>query len=218
MSSFAQRVASFAKLFNGAPDALPSTRSIFKFDGSRRSAAQYTATVHTDKEWGGRSRATFRVGVGGPSGSGVCGIFEGFIDRRPSDIEVEGVSGRRGFAMLQLQRSDDDITDCEDFDALEFRANSDGRLYALSLRNSVPLAPNLAYQGYLVADGTKGWQTFELPFTSFVATRGGRLLGTPRILDVARFGSMSIAVADDIDGPFRIEIEAIEATREPGQV
>ena len=229
-----------ASLFNGMPDELPAVRSIARFDGAPGGA--YAATVHTDREWGGRSRATFRVGHPGASGSPVCAVFEGFIDKRPSDVGVaggdDGETGRFGFAMLNLRRVDGDVEDCEDYESLVLRANSDGRLYAsrpvsptaarrarrpptarrLSLRNSVPLAPNLAYQGFLTDDGARGWRDFELPFTSFAATRGGRNLDQPRILDIARFGSLSIAVADDLEGPFRIELAAIDATREPGQL
>ena len=72
------------------------------------------------------------------------------------------------------------------------------------------------YQGFLAGD--RGWRTFELPFTSFVATRGGKMLGQPRILDVARFASLSIAIADDVEGPFRLEIRGVEALREGGDV
>ena len=219
MSFWHRRVSPLLRLLDGSPDPLPATRSIFRFDGARGSAGAYTATVHTDREWGGRSRATFRVGNPGASGSPTCAVFEGVIDRRPSATPVDGAgAGRFGFAMLQLRRTDDDVTDCADYDALVLNARSDGRLYALSLRNSVPLAPNLAYQGFLAAAAGDGWRDFELPFTSFVATRGGKLLGTPRVLDVARFGSMSIAVADDLDGPFRIELGAIDATRDPTQI
>ena len=77
-----------ASLFNGMPDELPAVRSIARFDGAFGGA--YAATVHTDREWGGRSRATFRVGNPGASGSPVCAVFEGFIDKRPSDVGVAG--------------------------------------------------------------------------------------------------------------------------------
>ena len=116
----------------------------------------------------------------------------------------EGVTGRHGFAMLQLRTNEDEVG-CEEYDALALRASGDGRLYSVSLRNAVPLAPNIAYQGFLARE-RRGWRTYELPFTSFAATRGGRLLGQPRVLDVARFSSLSIAVADDLEGPFRLEI------------
>ena len=80
-----------ASLFNGMPDELPAVRSIARFDGAPGGA--YAATVHTDREWGGRSRATFRVGDPGASGSPVCAVFEGFIDKRPSDVGVAVGSG-----------------------------------------------------------------------------------------------------------------------------
>ena len=50
-----------------------------------------------------------------------------------------------GFAMLQLRRADEAEVGCEDYESLALRANGDGRLYAVSLRNSVPLAPNIAH-------------------------------------------------------------------------
>ncbi|KAK7231335.1 hypothetical protein SO694_000731103 [Aureococcus anophagefferens] len=158
-----------ASLFNGMPDELPAVRSIARFDGAPGGA--YAATVHTDREWGGRSRATFRVGNPGASGSPVCAVFEGFIDKRPSDA---------------------------------------------SLRNSVPLAPSLAYQGFLTDDGARGWRDFELPFTSF----GDAGRPEPRPAADPRHRALrllSIAVADDLEGPFRIELAAIDATREPGR-
>ena len=206
-----QRFARFLRLFDGKPDALPPVKPIFQFDGS--SNLSFSASVHTDREWGGRSRATFRVGNAGASGSGVCGVFEGFIDKTPSLVpNEEGVTGRHGFAMLQLRTHEDEVG-CEEYDALALRASGDGRLYSVSLRNAVPLAPNIAYQGFLARE-RRGWRTYELPFTSFAATRGGRLLGQPRVLDVARFSSLSIAVADDVEGPFRLEIRSVEALRE----
>ena len=205
-----QRFGRFLRLFDGKPDALPPVKPIFTFDGS---STAYSASVHTDREWGGRSRATFRVGNAGASGSGVCGVFEGYIDKSPSMVPNEaGVTGRHGFAMLQLRTHEDEVG-CEEYDALALRASGDGRLYSVSLRNAVPLAPNIAYQGFLARE-RRGWRTYELPFTSFAATRGGRLLGQPRVLDVARFSSLSIAVADDLEGPFRLEIRGVEALRE----
>jgi len=215
MASFwRRRIAPLLKQFDGKPESVPPVRRIFDFDGA--SAATYVASVHTDREWGGRSRATFRVGAAGASGSDVCGVFEGFIDKGVSKVQIKGGGGRMGFAMLQLRRADEAEVGCEDYESLALRANGDGRLYAVSLRNSVPLAPNIAYQGFLAGD--RGWRTFELPFTSFVATRGGKMLGQPRILDVARFASLSIAIADDVEGPFRLEIRGVEALREGGDV
>lgn len=206
-----QRVARFLRLFDGKPDAIPPVKTIFRLDGS---STAYSASVHTDREWGGRSRATFRVGNAGASGSGVCGVFEGFIDKAPSLVpNAAGVTGRRGFAMLQLKSDDADAGSCEEYDALALRASGDGRLYSVSLRNAVPLAPNIAYQGFLARE-RRGWRTYELPFTSFAATLGGRVLDQPRILDVARFSSLSIAVADDLEGPFRLEISGVRALRE----
>ena len=131
-----QRFGRFLRLFDGKPDALPPIKPIFTFDGS---TAAFSASVHTDREWGGRSRATFRVGNAGASGSGVCGVFEGFIDKSPSMVPNEaGVTGRHGFAMLQLRTHEDEVG-CEEYDALALRASGDGRLYSVSLRNAMVL-------------------------------------------------------------------------------
>ena len=132
-----QRFGRFLRLFDGKPDALPPVKPIFVMDGS---SISFSASVHTDREWGGRSRATFRVGNAGASGSGVCGVFEGFIDKTPSVVpNEEGVTGRHGFAMLQLRTHEDEVG-CEGYDALAFPTRNVARLLPPHSRSVCTLA------------------------------------------------------------------------------
>ena len=154
-------------------------------DGSNTS---FSASVHTDREWGGRSRATFRVGNAGVVGQRRLRRLEGFIDKTPSVVpNEEGVTGRHGFAMLQLHTNEDEVG-CEEYDARAAPGVGDGRLYSVSLRNAVPLAPNIAYQGFLARE-RRGWRTYELPFTP------SRRRAAAPARPAARFGRGAVLVA-----------------------
>ena len=173
-------------------------------DGSK----PFSASVHTDRECGGRSRATFRVGNAARRAA-VCGVFEGFIDKTPSVVlHEEGVTGRHGFAMLQLHTNEDEVG-CE-YDAPRCGPRATGGCIPCRRAVAVPLAPNIAYQGFLRASGAAGG--LNPLFTSFRGDARRRLLGQPRVLDV-RGSRRSHRRRRRFEGPFRLEIRGVGARR-----
>ncbi|KAJ1449334.1 NADH:ubiquinone oxidoreductase intermediate-associated protein 30 [Pelagophyceae sp. CCMP2097] len=217
------------RLVNGLPDAIPRTLPLF----SLNNRSEWKYEVITDKSVGGRSTASFHVAK--LPGGGVGGVFEGVIySDTVTDFslpEDQHELPKLGFAILTIQRKDGAakkaasrrgrVVDAYDYDALSLRCITDGRLYSLSLRGATPYAPDLAYQGnaldlayqgYIMAPHSKTFQNMLLPFENFVATRGGRLMNSPRRLDLARIDLVSFSVADHVRGPFRFVFEEMHAT------
>lgn len=209
MGLWERRVAPFLKLLNGQPDTPPRNRVLFAFAPTL--PKPYRVTIQTDASFGGRSSATFRVGKLGPGG-GYGAVFEGEIRREPNLAWNGHPPARLGFAAVTFDYRGEEMI-CDDFQALTLRARPrDQRTYSVTLRGTAPLAPEVSYQGFVLAKPSATFLNMRCAFEDFVAVKGAHMLHSHRVLDVARFSAVSIAVADQRPGPFRFELEAIACT------
>ena len=204
-----QRGMNFLKLFDGQVDDIPKRLELFSFREVNALKPRWTASIMSDVSWGGKSVATFRVEDG-------RGIFEGDISK-----EKESTSDTRpdqlGFAAVTFQQIDKEYIICNDYQNLVIKARADAAHYSVTLRGVAILAPELVYQGFIKGEQAEIVEMI-LPFESFVATRAGRMSSQQLILDGGvRFTAITFAVVaqnTDFQGPFRFEIEALEASND----
>lgn len=216
MSGFiSKRVVPILKLFNGQPDPPPLEEILFDF--SKNSGQVFRAKVHTDSKFGGRSRATFRVGKLG-QGGGFGAVFEGMISNEHSELWKGNKATRLGFAAVTLEQIDGDEMDCENFQGLHLRIRPrDTRTYGITLRGAAPLAPGLIYQAFVRAQTPipTEFKDIVCDFAKFMPMMGAEILEDDRELEGARFSAISIHPINAAPGPFRIELEFIKAVNDP---
>lgn len=133
--------------------------------------------------------------MGGRSSSGLgwadgAAVFEGFLS-----LENNG-----GFASFRARLPDGALDGAT---RLLARVRGDGRRYQLRLRPGGRFG-GISYKAEFVAPD--GWTTVSLPLESFEPTfRGFRPPGAGP-LDAARVREVGIMLADEQEGPFRLEI------------
>ena len=93
-----------------------------------------------------------------------------------------------------------------DATAVRLRLRGDGRRYIVRLENTDGVAFWADFQTC-----SKGeWETVSVPFTRFVPRfRGRRLVGP--VLAPAQIAGIGLMIYDGEDGPFRLEVDRIEA-------
>ena len=106
------------------------------------------------------------------------------------------------------------LQDVSDFDALEVKFKSDGRQYTVNVQPESFFHDDL-YQGYMKVDKElEGqWVVAKLPFSDMLLTGRGRIKEVQRSFDHDMITSIGLTIADDKEGPFRLEVEYIRATR-----
>lgn len=142
-----------------------------------------------DPVMGGRSRSRMHAVDG-------VAVFEGFVS-----LENNG-----GFCSV---RSRPEARDLSAFDGLRLRIRGEAKRYAFRLRTDAGL-DGVSYQAKFET-APDGWAWVELPFEAFIPVfRGRRVMDWP-LLDAAQIQSFGLLIADEQEGPFRLEIERIEA-------
>jgi NADH dehydrogenase [ubiquinone] 1 alpha subcomplex assembly factor 1 len=179
----------------------PTSRTVFDFtsvDDDRRSALRCEWTVVNDDVMGGRSFGgfTFEDGVMVFSGS-TNTRGGGFSSIRTIEHADWGFAGYTG---------------------LELRVRGDARDYQIDLRpqGAPRRRSTVSYRTPLGMAATDvdehGFHTVRLPFASFRPRQFSQQIeGDP--IDPARIGTIGIFLYDKLDGPFRLEVEAIRAYR-----
>ncbi len=101
------------------------------------------------------------------------------------------------------------------WDGVELRVRGDGRRYQLRLRTSDRF-DGVAYRRSFqtVADR---WVTLYLPFSEFQPTFRGRVLADQPPLDTRRIVQLAFMLSDKQPGPFRLEIDHVRTTLQPGE-
>ncbi len=156
--------------------------------------------------FGGENPSEWRViddGVmGGQSRSSITltgdetGLFTGEVS-----LENNG-----GFASVRTMV---DLPDLSDYVGLEIRVKGDGRTYQLRLRNSTR-SDGLAYRAIFKTRNDK-WLTVRIPFEQFAPTFRGRTIDGAPPLNPAHIHQVGILIADEVSGPFSLEIDFVRA-------
>lgn len=158
---------------------------------------EFTGNNESEKWWsindvvmGGLSNSKFSVSEQG------TGIFSGTVS-----MENNG-----GFASVRRTGTDYGL---EDQIGIRLMVRGDGKRYQFRIRTNDNF-DGMAYQA--VFETTKGeWTTVDLLFDDFQATyRGRQVTGAPP-LNPADIRQIGFLIAGKQEGPFRLEIERIEA-------
>ena len=161
----------------------PNSVVLASFDSDDGSVLQWG--VVNDTVMGGRSTSQFSVNNGALHFTGKLNLNGG------------------GFASI---RSIPQRMNLGPFEGLKVRIRGDGRSYQMRLMTG---RRSVAYRAEFetVADQ---WRDIILPFSDFVATwRGQRVQARP--LDLRSIQSVGVMIADNLNGPFALEIDSIEA-------
>lgn len=155
--------------------------------------------VVDDAVMGGRSDGHLAVRIG--HGGEALLVFHG-------ELRTRG-GGFTSIRSLGLERR---LDDCE---AVELRVRGDARRYACDLREGPRIRgvePTWKAEFEAPADE---WTTVVLPLEEFVPTHRGRRLDRRHLEEGSPFwtrtGSVGFTIADGVDGPFELVIEAIRA-------
>ena len=86
------------------------------------------------------------------------------------------------------------------------RLRGDGRTYTFRLETG----SQVSYWAEFSTQGGSDWEEVRVPFADFTPRWRGQLLDGPP-LDRAAIVSLGIMIYDSLDGPFRLEVDWIEA-------
>jgi hypothetical protein len=173
-----------------AQDDHGGSRLLTSFDGAGLPLRWYTVL---DGVMGGRSTGSFEVADGRIDFTGTLNTNGGgfsSIRTRPQRLDLGGFAG------------------------LRLRVRGDGRVYTMRVQQrGADGRGSVDYQAaFRTAAGGDAWQEVWLPFADFVPTWRGRRLDLPPV-EPSRIDALGVTLADEIDGPFRLEIDAIHAYR-----
>ncbi len=113
-----------------------------------------------------------------------------------------------GFASV---RSNADIPDLTGFDAVRLRVRGDGKKY--QFRISTSQSSNRASYQMTFETEKDSWKEVELSFSDFVAAFRGRMLPDEPPIDASKISAFGFLIAEKQEGPFRLEIDWIQAFR-----
>ena len=141
--------------------------------------------VVDDGVMGGRSRGSFRIEAG--------------------QLLFTGVTNTKGGGFSSI-RSESRPLDLSAFEGLRLQLAGDGRRYIFRIET----ADGTAYWAEFATDPAGIRSERELPFGRFRPHFRGRWLDGPA-LDPGAVTSLGLMIYDGLDGPFRLEVDRIEA-------
>jgi hypothetical protein len=166
--------------------------TILVFDFSRPGSDASWHGIH-DRVMGGESTGALRrTGEGGA-------IFEGVVS----------LANGGGFASV---RSPVDAARLAGATALRLRVRGDGRTYRLTAGTTEQASP--ATWAFTFATRAGEWQEVLAPLARFVHRVHGRETPAPPLV-AGDIRSIGFVAGDGKAGPFRLEVERLEATTEP---
>lgn len=146
-----------------------------------------------DPVMGGRSRSRMSL-------ANDAAVFEGVVS-----LENNG-----GFASVRSVPAEHEL---QGFDGIALRVLGDGHTYGVRLRTDSRL-DGVSYQAKITTEAGR-WTEVRLPFESFVPVfRGRQIRGHPS-LDPGAIRTFGLIISDQQEGPFRLEIDRIEAYVSP---
>jgi monofunctional biosynthetic peptidoglycan transglycosylase len=138
------------------------------------------------------------------------GLSSGSIRSDPAGYAVFSGSvsfeNNGGFASVRSLAVDLDL---RGYRGISLQVRGDGKSYRLTLKLS-PESDGVMYMARFTAEGAK-WRTVQLPFDGFVPTFRGRALNDVPPVDPREIKSIGFMIADRQEGPFKLDIRAIEA-------
>lgn len=171
---------------------MTTARTLFAFQpGTGWSGWQ----VVNDGVMGGISTSDFQLLPGGGA------VFSGNVS-----LENQG-----GFASVRSRSLELNL---DGLDAFTLRVRGDGHRFKFSVRTEPGFDGPLYQCGF--ATQRAQWQECRLPFAAFVPTFRGRVLGNMPPFDPVRVTSVGLLIAEQQDGPFRLEIACIAADARVG--
>jgi monofunctional biosynthetic peptidoglycan transglycosylase len=173
-----------------AQDDTESLRLLTSFDGTGLPLQWYTVL---DGVMGGRSTGSFHVADG--------------------RIDFTGTLNTKGGGFSSI-RTRPQRLDLGEFAGLRLRIRGDGRVYTMRVQQRrADGRGSVDYQtAFRTAADSDAWQEVWLSFADFVPTWRGRRLDLPPV-EPSHIDALGVTLADETDGPFRLEIDAIHAYR-----
>lgn len=168
-----------------------SARRLFDFPDATALAAW---EIVNDGVMGGESRGRLTV-------ANAVGVFAGEVS----------LANSGGFTSV---RSRPKALDAGDAAGFLIRVRGDGHRFKFTARLGREFDGVVYQQRFATQRGV--WQELWLPFTAFVPTFRGRALPDLPSLTPELLGSVGFLIADQQEGPFRLEIAWIAAGRAPG--
>lgn len=135
--------------------------------------------------------------------------WTGNIDTR---IGPKSRAKRSGFCALRCPEFPFGVP-LSNYNALELKCKSDGRVYTVNLKVS-SYFPDDLYQALITVEKQKGndFLTVVLPFSDFTLTSSGVIRETQRYLDGGiHLENLGLTIMDDNDGPFQFDLARIRA-------
>lgn len=160
-----------------------------RIDFTSKDTAEYWTAVN-DGVMGGRSS-------GGPTFDNDYMRFDGTINTNGGGFSsIRALMGRGALANTE---------------GVKIKVRTDGRAYKLSLRTGQTFrGRSIAFQAPLPVTDTNSWQEVFIPYSDLKGSIFGRPVSgvTFRKSDAQQIGFI---IADGKDGPFRLDVEWIEA-------
>eukprot|EP00730_Choanoeca_flexa_P005638 TRINITY_DN11990_c0_g1_i5.p1 TRINITY_DN11990_c0_g1~~TRINITY_DN11990_c0_g1_i5.p1 ORF type:complete len:277 (+),score=51.69 TRINITY_DN11990_c0_g1_i5:94-924(+) len=113
---------------------------------------------------------------------------------------------------LQKHIFDKGYLDMGDCNMLEFVLRGDGRAYIANIQSTSLQEADL-YQSFLYTRGGPSWQTIHVPLSDFLLTHMGYVQNEQTLLSNKRVRSIGLLLADQVNGPFQLDVMRISALR-----
>jgi hypothetical protein len=202
----AARTANNASIWDAPGKSAPLERLIFPFAESKQ-LEQYVVT--TDKVVGGDTVAALSLKR---YTSFSAGCFEGIIRFEPDEAYPNG-----GFANFRTKPAHRAVFELPflsmwTYSALAMRVKTDGRLYRFNLHSCDHSKEDVYQVEFTTRPGA--WDTLVMPFPSFKLVSRGRVREDQYEFDRSALDGMGVLLADQGEGPFKMEIQWVKAIQE----
>eukprot|EP00041_Stephanoeca_diplocostata_P008100 m.116268 g.116268 ORF g.116268 m.116268 type:complete len:290 (+) comp17174_c0_seq1:134-1003(+) len=96
------------------------------------------------------------------------------------------------------------------YNGLELEVRGDGRVYICNIHTDGLQQEDL-FQSAIYTRGGPLWQKVRIPFCDFLLTSLGYVQNEQAHMDLTAVKTVGILLADEVDGPFRLDIRSIKA-------
>lgn len=135
------------------------------------------------------------------------GRSESFLEVKKGVARFSGnvsLENSGGFASV---RSETINLNLSAFNGISITGRGDGKVYKCNLRTDTEF-DGILYQASFQPE-TDEWNSYDLPFASFVAGFRGRVLDSAPPLNTSRIISIGLMISEKQAGPFTLEIRKI---------